>query len=291
MIPRRIFAADIDASARLLLVLLWTWADSRDPHAFVFPSVALLAGYLRCTTRSVRRSLQTLREAELITPARQIRQWRNGDHTVCGWMLARIDEVTPAADIDEGVDTDTPHPDVDAWADDLVREVDQELDANGDAADDVVRGTQPPADDLVTPKRTISSALPSMDLSVVSTQHDPTSPTPDLVESILGLMRGACEDLRGRKGAGPDDCDANRKLITRCNKAVRGRGQSDAELLADWAMVIGRQLANVRSRPETWKFLSLSTLARSANFLRLRDSVEGKPKRLTPFAPSHEDDE
>lgn len=289
MIPRSIFGLDVDASARLLLALLWTWAGNDDPRPFVWPSVQLLAGHLRCTTRSVRRMLQVLREAGYIEPARRVLAWKHADHTVGGWILKWQPQPQAQTHSAEGL-VEGDHPEVDAWADEIVRdEVDRD-------EDEVVHQAGTPSDEIVTDPRTISSALPSMDLSVV-TPNDPAPAAPaptGLVAGVLEAMRAACCELRGKKGAGPDDCEANRKLIDKCSKAVRSPGQSDDELLEDWRLVIARQLANVRHKPDTWHYLALSTLARPGNFLRLRDSVassRGSSPRRAWSSQRDEDDE
>lgn len=268
--PREHFRAPVDDGARLLLVLLWTYAAPDDEHAFVWPTIATLAEVLGVPERTVYRRLATLRRAGLVRRCRQARRWSDRTWSFHGWSLRAVEggeAIDPDADVRLPPIEETPHPD--------------------DEGDDpVTRGTGNPdaGDSRIPVGKAIEQATGKGDEPPRTRgAHD------ELVAGVLEAMRSACNELHGRGGCGPDDCEGNRTLILRCCKVVRRKGQTDAELLADWQRVIARQLDNVRRDRSKWRYLSLSTLCRTANYLRIRDAPEGRA-RTNRWAPSDWDD-
>lgn len=109
--PEWIFALDVDAGARLLLLRLWGFADGDvaraacrgegDSLPFVWPCRARLAADLACTDRAIRRQLAALREAGAIEPEVRV----IGGRPMHGFVLRATPpaaNVRPATGLDDG---------------------------------------------------------------------------------------------------------------------------------------------------------------------------------------------
>jgi len=162
-IPREAYAAPVDAAARLVLLLLWEYAriDASDPEfPFAWPSTDTLANELRCTERSVRRSLASLRSAGLVWPATRSGRFDDtGTGRIRrGWCLRAPSE-----------------------ADEIVRDpTDTERTIPSDRTDDTVREN---GRDRPRPKM----SRPDIDLTL--TRQETTTPTPPHSEGTTGRKR------------------------------------------------------------------------------------------------------
>lgn len=95
---------------------------------------------------------------------------------------------------------------------------------------------------------------------------------PSEIAEVLAAMTKAVKALNPANH-GPRDNPENRKAIRRPMKAC-------SATVDDWRAVIDRQLISVRSDPEKWKFLTLSTLSVPKNFERiLNDPASGSEKK------------
>lgn len=246
MIPRSIFRAPVDPSARLLLALLWTYARSGDESPFVWPSHGLLAEQLGCTERAVYRGIATLKLAGLVFDAVRTITWESRRKTTNrGWTLG-------------------PPPD-DAVIDEATIE--------GESVTIEVRGRDEIVKDIPIGSET---DLPTNSVDPRGAQTS-LLPEADVTDHVLAHLKRACVELEGKATAGPRDVPANRDLIRRITRKLK----LTPEL---WTIAIDRQLANVRTDPgRLGRYLSLATLCRENNMRRLTEAPS--PGKGRPWSP------
>lgn len=105
---------------------------------------------------------------------------------------------------------------------------------------------------------------------------------PGLVDCVLVAMRDAVKSVTRGRDRGPLDSPGNRDLIRTCTR----REQATLE---QWRRVIAAQAESVRSSPDAWRYLALSTLCRRANWLRLLDAPIGRGSPRGPVDPRTQD--
>lgn len=122
--------------------------------------------------------------------------------------------------------------------------------------------------------------------------QEPKDDLTKLCDHVLLTLTAACREVHGRTDVGPNfTCESNRELI---RKLARRRppieGARDPDV---WTRVIRAQVDSVAGNPATYKYLSLSTLCRPDNFLRLRDRPTGAAVGggRRPWSPSDWDKE
>lgn len=230
--------------ARLLLALLWSWADLGARTAFVWPSVATLTEMLGQTERSTRRQLESLTKAKLIR--REKRQQEHGE--TLGWVLS------------------TPYTVPEATR--------KRTEASGRAGQDADRGVRE-HDQTTDPGVTQTGPTRHSNLTETSVIRRSDGAIDGTSNGAMGLASALLNELYY---LAPGGCRRHNRIdLDGIAAAIQAVGKDQVLEVAGW---VARRIAAGTDKPEAWSMLFAKG---GAIFnIRLSEMAAGAPGRSDP---------